>query len=310
MAPAPVDRTAQAVRRQLQAMDCERYEVGIRDASTGQMMHREWSGPEIERNLGWLKRMNAQGNDIYIRPHAEERHGLVLVDDIDGVTVETMADDGLQAACVVETSPKNLQAWVRVENAPTGQIRAEIGRICVERYGADAGCVGHHYGRLAGMTNRKPEHEQHGRSPYCLCRNSSGVVASASAELVAQASQRIETRQRAQERRRRVVAIQSAPEDAYDAAGRYRAIYGALARRYGADLDESRADYVTARAMALDGYEPGDIAGAMAEASPGLADRHDVDDYVRRTVAAVERLPEVQQVRREMEQEHGPSLGR
>jgi hypothetical protein len=62
--------------------------------------------------------------------------------------------------------------------------------------------------------------------------------------------------------------------------------------------------------MALDGYEPGDIAGAMAEASPGLADRHDVDDYVRRTVAAVERLPEVQQVRREMEQEHGPSLGR
>ncbi|MDW2161524.1 DNA-primase RepB domain-containing protein, partial [Vibrio sp. 1942] len=69
------DRTAQAIARQLKAMGCDRYDIGIRDAASGKMMNREWSAAEVLQNTPWLKRMNAQGNDVYIRPAEQERHG-------------------------------------------------------------------------------------------------------------------------------------------------------------------------------------------------------------------------------------------
>ena len=66
----------------------ERFEVGIRDAKTGQMMNREWNRAELEKAVPWLKRMNAKGNDVYIRPAGE--HGLVLVDDLKPQALERM----------------------------------------------------------------------------------------------------------------------------------------------------------------------------------------------------------------------------
>lgn len=101
------DKTLQATRRQLKAMGCAMYQIGIRNARDGKMMHREWAGDEVEKNVSWLKRMNAQGNDIYIRPGTLETN-LVLVDDVDGVTIEQMEEDGCKPALVTETSPKNL----------------------------------------------------------------------------------------------------------------------------------------------------------------------------------------------------------
>ncbi|MFV2545341.1 DNA primase, partial [Escherichia coli] len=62
------DRTAQAIARHHKAMGCDRYDIGIRDAASGKMMNREWTPQEVQQNADWLKRMNAQGNDIYIRP--------------------------------------------------------------------------------------------------------------------------------------------------------------------------------------------------------------------------------------------------
>ena len=38
-------------------MGVERFEVGIREAKTGQMMNREWSRAELEQSAPWLKRM-------------------------------------------------------------------------------------------------------------------------------------------------------------------------------------------------------------------------------------------------------------
>lgn len=120
------DRTLQAIGRQLKAMGCERFDIGVRDATTGQMMNREWSAAEVLQNTPWLKRMNAQGNDVYIRPAEQERHGLVLVDDLSEFDLDDMKAEGREPALVVETSPKNYQAWVKVADAAGGELRGRL----------------------------------------------------------------------------------------------------------------------------------------------------------------------------------------
>ena len=74
------DRTSQAVRQQLKAMDCERYQIGIISAHTeGKAINKYDLTPEqVMAEIPNLKRLNAQGNHIYIQP-AEDEHKLVLV---------------------------------------------------------------------------------------------------------------------------------------------------------------------------------------------------------------------------------------
>ncbi|WP_230951055.1 DNA-primase RepB domain-containing protein, partial [Xylella fastidiosa] len=62
-------------------MGVERFEVGVRDQA-GRMLIRTWSKPEILQHMAWLKRENAKGADVYVRPAGETNAGLVLVDDL------------------------------------------------------------------------------------------------------------------------------------------------------------------------------------------------------------------------------------
>ncbi|MDW3170811.1 DNA-primase RepB domain-containing protein, partial [Vibrio sp. Y184] len=185
------DRTLQAIGRQLKAMGCERFDIGVRDATTGQMMNREWSAAEVLQNTPWLKRMNAQGNDVYIRPAEQERHGLVLVDDLSEFDLDDMKAEGREPALVVETSPKNYQAWVKVADAAGGELRGQIARTLASEYDADpASADSRHYGRLAGFTNRKDKHTTRtGYQPWVLLRESKGKTATAGPELMQQAGQ-------------------------------------------------------------------------------------------------------------------------
>jgi hypothetical protein len=173
------DRTSQAIARQLKAMGCDLYDIGIRDSATGKMMNREWTLQEVVENAAWLKRMNAQGNDIYIRPAESARHGLVLVDDLSSFDLDAMKEEGREPAAVIETSPKNYQAWVKVAANAPAEHRGAIARRLAREYDADpASADSHHYGRLAGFTNQKPKHTtKTGYQPWVLCRASSGQAA-------------------------------------------------------------------------------------------------------------------------------------
>ncbi|WP_250665640.1 DNA-primase RepB domain-containing protein, partial [Escherichia coli] len=128
-----------------------------------------------------LKRMNAQGNDVYIRPAEQERHGLVLVDDLSEFDLDDMKAEGREPALVVETSPKNYQAWVKVADAAGGELRGQIARTLASEYDADpASADSRHYGRLAGFTNRKDKHTTRaGYQPWVLLRESKGKTATA-----------------------------------------------------------------------------------------------------------------------------------
>ena len=132
----PVDRTAQAVRRQLAAYGCPRYEIGIRDRE-GRMLMREWDAGEIMRALPWLRRQNASGADIYIRPHPSSSRRYALIDDIDQATAEQIAEDGVPVALVVETSPGNNQAWIRLPDGTARHEHTAAARLLAERYGGD-----------------------------------------------------------------------------------------------------------------------------------------------------------------------------
>lgn len=310
------DRTAQAIARQLKAMGCERYDIGIRDAASGKMMNREWTPQEVVQNAAWLKRMNAQGNDIYIRPAEQVRHGLVLVDDLSSDDLDAMKQEGREPAAVIETSPKNYQAWVKVAQDASAGHRGVIARELAREYDADpASADSRHYGRLAGFTNRKDKHTTRtGYQPWVLCRESSGQSATAGPELMRDAGLVLESIERRQEKARRLEGIEARPQRRYrrDAVDEYRSEMAGLVKRYGDDL--SKCDYIAAMKLASNGREPGEIAKAMAEASPAIMDRkagHEAD-YIQRTVQKVMELPQVQEARAELArqaQRKGPELG-
>jgi len=197
MTPAPAaprwarkgDRTTEAIRGQLAAMGAERYDVGVYDRwNDAMLLRREWTPAQVEAAVGWFKGMNAQGRDIYIRPTGSS--GLYLIDDVPAATVERMRAEGYTPAAVVETSPGNLQAWVRVSDTPLStEEGTAVTRDLAARYGGDMSSANwRHMGRLAGFTNRKEEHTQpDGRHPYAKLHHAEGARAPEATAILARA---------------------------------------------------------------------------------------------------------------------------
>jgi len=325
------DRTPAAVRAQLTAMGCDHYELSIKGADGGMLPVSATSGgdryamtaAEVERKVAWLRRENAQGAHIYIRPAGSV--GLVLVDDLTPAALARMRADGLTPAAVTETSPGNHQAWVRLSDRPLlPQLATEAAKELAERYGGDANAADwRHNGRLAGFTNRKEEHQRpDGRYPYVLLRDASGTPAPQAARLLERAQERFEARMQGE---RPVPAQRAAQgrEDARDASfspvgGR---VSGAeLARVYGRELerlqarhpsaDPSRLDWMITKdlARAFPGATAADLEDALRQGSPDLAARKGkrVDDYVERTVRNVLADPQVTEARVRRGQQEAP----
>lgn len=316
----PVDRTYLAVRRQLEAMGSESYEVGIRDPK-GRMMIRTWSSDEVLKSVPWLKRENAKGADIYVRPAGEQNQGLILVDDLNRAQLGRMKTAGLEPAAVVETSPQNYQAWVRLAEHPLNpDVATTASKGIAAHFEADPNSADwRHFGRLAGFTNRKPEHTtETGHNPWVLCHGSSGQQASRGAELVQKAKQIVNELQAQVERKNRLEAVKNAPEGAFSRNPilEYQKQLKRLTERYGPSMDVSKADYMIGTAMAMQGYSPEQLTQALEQASPELPTRkagHE-QDYVQRTVRAAFANPDVQKhLEAEQHRQHhrssGPSLG-
>jgi len=249
------DRSLEALQKQVTALGVERLLVGIRDAQTGLMMHRTWSRAELERSVPWLKRMNAQGNDIYLRPSGD--HGLVLVDGLKPDALVRMQREGYTPAAILETSPGNFQAWVKLADAPLStEVRTHAARGLAKHYGGDLNSAdGKHYGRLAGFTNQKPRHTtQAGRQPYVLAHACLGTIARAAPAYLEQIAQSLDKEAVAQERRKRLDALQAAsPGAGEDPIQEYQHQAQRLLAKYGNDADLSRVDWMIATAMAKSG---------------------------------------------------------
>lgn len=314
----PIDRTYLAVRRQLEAMSCAAFEVGIRDRD-GRMMTRSWTSTEVLKSVPWLKRENAKGADIYVRPAGEKSHGLILVDDLNQAQLFQMKTTGLEPAAVVETSPHSHQAWIRLTDHPLNpEVATTASKAIAAHYAADSNSANwRHFGRLAGFTNRKPEHTtKTGHNPWVLCHESNGRQASRGVEIAKRADQAVIERQAQVERQTRLEAARGPPERSYGPgpAREYRKQLKHLTEHYGVSMDISKADYMICTDMAKQGYSPEQLTKALEQASPELPTRkvgHE-QDYCQRTVRAAFANPAVQkhlEAKRQCSQ-NGPSLYR
>lgn len=271
-------------------------------------MNREWSREEVEQSVAWLKRMNARGNDVYIRPAGE--HGLVLVDDLKADKLSIMSKDGYLSAATIETSPGNYQAWVKLSDDPlSADVRTIAAQGLAKRYGGDLNSAdSRHYGRLAGFTNQKPKHASNGRQPYVLAHDCSGKAAKAAPALIEHIEQGLGRVSAQKERQRRLNALQVAKpgHGSHDPVREYQRQAQRLMGRYGDDADLSRMDWMIAQDMAKSGrFSVQDIEKGIRECSPHVESRKagHIEDYARRTAEKAWNAPEVTQHRQEQTQE-------
>ncbi|MBE9109302.1 DNA topoisomerase [Nodosilinea sp. LEGE 07298] len=283
------DRTYLAVRRQLDGMNCDAYEVGLLNIDTGKMTPRVYSRDAVLKSVLWLKQRNAAGHHIYIRPQGSV--GLILLDDIGLGTLKQLATDGFKPAAEIETSPTNFQAWVRVSMEPIPEeLATKAAKLLAERYNADPNSADwRHFGRLAGFTNQKPIYiAEYGKAPYVLAHSCHGELAVQGSSLLSEAQvlleqERAEREAQAQE----VLKVLDMPMDGLaDPVGFYQQQLGAIKARFGAGTDYSRADWMIGKKMSMLGYPPAVIQATLDQCSPDIGERkkgHE-DDYTRRTV--------------------------
>ncbi len=280
-------------------MGCDRYAIGVRDPARG-MLTREGSADEIVAGIGWLKAMNAQGNDISVRPAGSS--GVILVDDLRAEALKELARDGLTPTAVTETSPDTYQAWVRVSDGPLlPDIATEAARAVAERYGGDPKSADWRQdGRLAGFTNQQPEHARaDGQQPYVrLTAARGGEAPDGAKEVLARAQECFEGRLQTS---RSISLWPSHREDSRDGArSSLGEEYGERAARLSArypDADLSRVDWMVTKelARAYPAADAGALREAMRAGSPQLTERKgaQVEDYLARTVGKALATPEV-----------------
>lgn len=277
----PDDRTRTALTRQLRGLGLDELELTVKGRTTEV---RTVTPAQILAEIPELKRMNSQGANLWIRPPRDQDHDLVLVDldDRGRGVLDQMKAQGHAPAVAVETSPGSFQAWVRLGRAVPALVRHGISRRLKELYGGDPGAVDpHQSGRLAGFTNRKPEHEGaggQGRYPFAMLLNAPGKPAARAAELIDVGEAYAATIEAAA--RIRIEAAATAPAALVEV---WRAEYPIQAAQGRTDL--SAVDWsLTHQALAA-GMDPADVAAALTD----VADRkgNAAQAYAQRTVEAV-----------------------
>ncbi|MBN9657144.1 MAG: hypothetical protein J0H49_03145 [Acidobacteria bacterium] len=185
--------TLVAVERQINAMGCEVYEIGLykphvpgSNSKEPEMLPRTWDSATLLKSVPWLRYQNSQARNIYIRPSGE--HHLSMVDDLTANAVKRMRVEGFAPSLVVETSPDNFQAWLNHGQVlPQGLSTVAARTLAAKFEGDKAAADWRHFGRLAGFTNRKAKYQsQNGAYPFVRIIDAKpGHVYAAAGEFVA-----------------------------------------------------------------------------------------------------------------------------
>lgn len=304
--------TLLAMRRQFAAMAHDLYLVRLIHCQTRRAFpgERLWTVAQLTHpaTIRFLRVRNREGCDVYLHPYAEERNpGYILVDldETNPTFVKTMRAAGHEPCVVLQTSPGNLQAWVRVSATPIpAAVASQIGKQLAHVYGGDpASTDWRHLGRLAGFTNQKPTRRNRGGySPWVKVLYAHAGLASQSAVLLEEAERRLGSHSNLALAPHVSLAAPAHP----DAAGTDRSA-GSTAAAGAANLyaswlhrlrilerfpqpDWSIADKWIAKELLQRGSSAPQVATVLRHGSPGFPRQHfHPDDYLRRTLACAAR---------------------
>lgn len=194
--------TVNAVKRQIEAMACQVYEVGLYKPNTQgnqkepEMLPRTWDTTTLIRSIQWLRFQNSNGRNIYVRPHGE--HSLTLLDDLDRQALARLNTTGFKPALVVETSPGNFQAWLNHGRQLPRALSSATARALATKFGSDQSSADwRHFGRLSGFTNRKPARAKaDGTFPFVTLIEASGQIYDQATAFVDSVSAELEAKKR------------------------------------------------------------------------------------------------------------------
>jgi len=115
------------------------------------------SSQVIRKASSFLNLIAKESNQIYIRPNSSS---FILVDDLSLEMARKMWSEGYQCCVLLQTSPQNYQAWVKVSPSPIpNELSTAVGKILAEKFNGDKASVDYrHLGRLAGFPNMKPKY--------------------------------------------------------------------------------------------------------------------------------------------------------
>ena len=163
------------------ALGCAQFVVRLVHARDGKEEMRQWSGPELLRSLAWLKRMNARGYDVTVRPAGP--HGLLLLDGLQQADLQRMDARGWHSAAVVEVRRGRFQAWIKLSGQPVADAlrHQAASRLASDLFRSGSAITVAEFGALAGLTCHAPGMAEGQAARYALLQTSSGTVAAAAA---------------------------------------------------------------------------------------------------------------------------------
>jgi RepB DNA-primase from phage plasmid len=178
------DITGSQVRRQLAAMACDYFDLGILRPDGRMLLREAWTVSQVEESIQRLRRENAHGAHIFVRPHGT--HALSLVDDLSVDAIAQMTNAGFQPALVVETSPQNFQVWLNHGQTLDRDVSTWTAKEVAKRFSGDPSSADwRHFGRLAGFTNQKPKRRlQTGLPPFVRLHECEGRTYAAAREFL------------------------------------------------------------------------------------------------------------------------------
>jgi hypothetical protein len=167
--------TKSVVAKQLRAMGCELFEIGVLHRDGRMVLRSGWNAERIDSALNWLRRENARGAHIFVRPAGA--HALSLVDDLSAEAITRMTNGGFEPSLVIETSVRNFQVWLNHgRTLPDRTFSTLVAKELARRFGGDPSSADwRHFGRLAGFTNQKPKRRlPSGLPPFVRLRQAEG----------------------------------------------------------------------------------------------------------------------------------------
>lgn len=281
--------TRQAIQRQVAATPCELYLVRLIHQPTRRAFpgERLWTAAQLTHSatVRFLRVRNREGCDVYVQPFAADHNAGYILLDLDHANpavLETMRANGHEPCVVLQTSPGNLQAWVRVSPAPLEPaVATAIARQLAHTYGADLGSADwRHLGRLAGFTNQKPGRRLlSGRAPWVrVMHTMAGLARNAGAFLQATPPAPPPVCMRG------VAPMPITGVQALEIYQRWTQRWRIVERF--AQPDWSIVDLWIARELLAQGRPAAEVEAVLRLGSPQFPRRHgNPEDYLRRTLA-------------------------